>query len=288
MMDTPLEHRRLPVHDVHLHVVQAGPIDGPLVILLHGFPEFWYGWRHQIGALAAAGFRVWAPDQRGYNLSDRPAGVAAYKMDALSADVLGLVEASGREKVFLAGHDWGGNVAWWFARLHPERLARLAILNVPHGSVMAHYLRHNPAQQRRSVYIGFFQIPWLPEVLFRPAGWRLLVEGMTRTARPGTFSPEELAHYRQAWSQPGAMTAMINWYRAVARYRPQGRPDRRITVPTLVIWGAQDQFFEPETAGASVELCDDGRLVMLESASHWLHHEEPDRINGLLIDFFGA
>lgn len=281
-----LEHHRLPVNDLYLHVVQIGPVDGPVVIMLHGFPEFWYGWRHQIGVLAAAGYRVWVPDQRGYNLSDRPRTVSAYSMDALAADVLGLIEASGREKVFLIGHDWGGNVAWWLARLHPDRLSKLAILNVPHGSVMERYLRRNQAQQRRSAYIGFFQIPRLPEALLRFADWRLLIEGMVRSSRPGTFAPEELAQYRQAWSQPGAITAMLNWYRAVVRYRPTNRVSRRILVPTLVIWGALDRFFEVETAQASVDLCEDGQLVMIESAGHWLQHEEPVLVYDQLINFF--
>ncbi len=152
---------------VRLHVVQHGPVDGPLVILLHGFPEFWYGWRKQIPALAAAGYRVWAPDQRGYNLSDKPTGIDAYTLDQLVADVIGLIDAAGCDKVYLVGHDWGAAVAWWMALKYPQRVIKLVVSNVPHPIVMNRTVRRNFDQLRKSWYIFFFQIPWLPERLIR-------------------------------------------------------------------------------------------------------------------------
>lgn len=154
-----MDHSQIKTNGIHLHVAQAGPKDGPLVILLHGFPEFWYGWRHQIPSLADAGYRVWAPDQRGYNLSEKPDRIADYRIDALASDVIGLIDAAGREKAFLIGHDWGAAVAWFIARTDPERLKRMVILNVPHGAVMQKHLRRNPAQRRRSWYIYFFSDP---------------------------------------------------------------------------------------------------------------------------------
>ena len=138
---------------VNLHVVMTGAQDGPLVILLHGFPEFWYGWRKQMPALAAAGYAVWAPDQRGYNRSDKPAGVGAYHIDTLADDIAGLIAASGREQVYLVGHDWGAAVAWWVAGKYPTRIKKLAILNVPHPAVMRRAVLEDAEQRKRSWYI---------------------------------------------------------------------------------------------------------------------------------------
>src|SRR5512145_875022 len=155
-----MDYHHIVTHHIHLHVAQAGSPDGPLVILLHGFPEFWYGWRRQIPALASAGYRLWAPDQRGYNLSDKPDGIAAYNLDDLAADVIGLIDAARQEKAYLVGHDWGAAVAWRVANQYPERLQRLVVMNVPHPAVMAQHVRRSFAQLRKSWYILFFQIPW--------------------------------------------------------------------------------------------------------------------------------
>ena len=193
---------------VNLHVVMAGPQDGPLVILLHGFPEFWYGWRQQMPALAAAGYTVWAPDQRGYNRSDKPAGVGAYAIDTLAQDVAGLIEASGREQVYLVGHDWGAAVAWWVAGKYPERVKKLAILNVPHPAVMRRAVLEDAEQRKRSWYIFFFQLPWLPEQSLSQENFTNLIRSLKGSGRRGTFTDDDLAAYRQAWSQPGALTAM--------------------------------------------------------------------------------
>src|SRR5512143_2764172 len=210
---------------IRLHVAQAGPKDGPLVILLHGFPEFWYGWRHQIPYLAQAGYRVWAPDQRGYNLSDKPHGIAAYSLDRLAADAVGLIDAAGCERACLVGHDWGGGVAWWAAASYPERIERLVIINAPHGSVFRRAVQRNPIQMLRSWYFLFFQIPWLPEAFWR---WSIRRPMQGRMTRNGVFFDGDPELYRRAWSQPGALTAMINWYRAALRAQPRPRPSTRI------------------------------------------------------------
>ena len=170
-----------------MHVAEAGPADGPLVVLLHGFPEFWYGWRHQIGALAAAGYRVLAPDQRGYHLSDRPRGLDAYAVDRLAADVIGLIAARGRDTATVVGHDWGAGVAWWLALRHPSWLERMAILNVPHPAVLLRHLRRDPTQWLRSWYILFFQLPRLPEALLRANDYAGMARGLRRSAQAGTF-----------------------------------------------------------------------------------------------------
>ena len=280
-----MDHSQIKTNGIHLHVAQAGPKDGPLVILLHGFPEFWYGWRHQISFLADAGYRVWAPDQRGYNLSEKPDRIADYRIDALAADVIGLIDAAGRKKAFLIGHDWGAAVAWFIARTDPERLKRMVILNVPHGAVMQTHLRRNPAQRRRSWYIYFFQIPWLPEMLSRLGNWAPIARTLIRSSRPGTFSRKELAVYRRAWSQPKAFRSMVNWYRAVVQQPPAPPENKRVSVPTLLIWGVHDLFLGREMAQPSINLCDDGRLVFFEEATHWVQHEEGEGVNSLIGKF---
>ena len=284
-MDNSLETIVFQNGGVTIKAVAAGPQDGPVVLLLHGFPEFWYSWHKQIEPLAAAGFRVIVPDQRGYNQSSKPPGVASYALSQLTSDVIAIADQLGREKIFLAGHDWGANVAWSTALLHPQRIAKLAILNVPHPSVMRRYLKTNRRQLRRSWYIFFFQLPWLPEAFFTSFNFRIGVRSLVRSSRPGTFSPEDLAQYRAAWSQPGAMSAMIHWYRAAFRYRIKF-PDRTVHVPTRILWGMRDAFLLSEMAQDSLRYCTNAELYTFANASHWLQHEEPARVSELLIDFF--
>lgn len=287
-MELSGKHRFVQTNNVTLHVVEAGPADGPLLIFLHGFPEFYYGWRRQIPFFAAAGFRVWAPDQRGYNLSDKPEELAAYNLDELACDVVGLIDAAGARQAMLVGHDWGGAVAWWTANRHPERLSKLAVLNAPHHAVMARTVRAEPSQRRKSWYMLYFQLPWLPEATMRANNWSALAATLRDTSRMNTFTAADLDAYRRAWAQPGAFTAMVNWYRAVARVPPQRAASPRITVPTLLLWGKQDRFFDWDIARPSVEMCDDGRLVFFPEATHWLQHEEAPRVNQHLLDFLRA
>lgn len=274
---------------IRLHVVQAGPADGPLLILLHGFPEYWYGWKHQLIPLAEAGYRVWAPDQRGYNLSDKPAGAKAYSLDTLAADVVGLIDAAGRTQAIVVGHDWGGVVAWWVAALYPDRVARLVILNAPHPAVMKRYTRQHLNQLLKSWYALFFQLPALPEFIMRQGNWSMLSRTLRSSSRRGTFSDDDLDQYRHAWSQPGpagktALTSMLNWYRAALQQPPGRSTYIRISVPTLVIWGVRDHFLNQELAQLSLELCNTGQLVLFERATHWVQHEEAERVTALIAD----
>jgi pimeloyl-ACP methyl ester carboxylesterase len=265
--------------------VEAGPADGPLVVLLHGFPEFWYGWRRQIGPLAEAGYRVLVPDQRGYNTSDKPGSVADYRIELLAADVLALIHEAGRDRATVVGHDWGAAVAWWLGSHHPERLERLAILNVPHPFVMRRHLLVNPRQFLRSWYIFSFQIPWMAEWSFRWRDGRLAARVLRATSRAGTFTDEDLTRYREAWARPDAMRSMVNWYRAAIRgaVRPYG--PRRVPVETLVLWGARDAALGFEMVAPSLRLCDRGHLVVFKNASHWLQHEEAVAVSALLKRF---
>ena len=281
------EPRRTSVvtNGIRLEVARAGPEGGPPTILLHGFPEDWSCWRRQIGPLAGAGLDVLAPDQRGYGRSDKPPGVAAYSLDTLADDVLGLIESTGRPSASLVGHDWGGVVAWWVAIRHPERVDRLAIVNAPHPVAFRRYTRTHPAQLLRSWYVFAFQIPRLPEAMFRRRDWRALVRALRETSRPGTFTGADFDHYRRVWSEPGAITSMVDWYRAALRHPPGPTAEPRVRVPTLMIWGTDDHFIERGVAEASLALCDSARLEWIEGATHWVQHEEPDRVNLLLFDF---
>ncbi len=283
MTEAEMTFRQIALPELSLHVAEAGPADGVPTILLHGFPEFWFGWRRQIAPLARAGFRLVIPDQRGYNLSDKPEGIAAYHLDRLAADVVALADACGFARFRLVGHDWGGLVAWWAASRYPERIARLAILNAPHPGIFGPYLRRHPGQMLRSYYVGIFQIPVLPERRLSAQDGLVLRRAMTGSSRPGSFPEEDLRRYVEAWLQPGAMTAMLNWYRALVRL-PR-RPAERVRAPTLILWGRRDHALQPGLAEASLDLCDDGRIVWLPEATHWVQHDEAEAVNAALTAF---
>lgn len=278
----------MPGRGVTLNVACSGPETGPLTILLHGFPEFWYGWKLQIGPLADAGLRVLAPDQRGYNLSDKPQGLDHYNLDALADDVISLIDAAGREKAFLVGHDWGGIIAWWTAIRYPSRVERLAIMNAPHPDFLKHHkFLKRPSQLLKSWYVLMFQLPRIPEAAFRRGGGKPMAESLRKSSRPGTFSDDDLSEYRKSWTRPGALTGMINYYRAALRSKISTPSDTRVHVPTLIIWGINDAFINQEFAEEALACCDQGRLVSIDGATHWVHHEEPERVNRLLLEFLG-
>jgi pimeloyl-ACP methyl ester carboxylesterase len=283
-LDVDAESRYVDVGDVTLHTVVAGPEDGTPVLLLHGFPECWYGWHRQVEPLADAGFRVLVPDQRGYNLSSKPGDVDAYGIDYLAGDVVGLISALGHDEARVVGHDWGAAVAWWTALHHPDRVSRLVAANVPHPTVFRRNLTRNPRQQLKSWYVLFFQLPSVPERLARLNDWALPTRALRDSARPGTFSARDVERYRTAWSQPGAYAAMVNWYRAIVRERPEPRTTR-VGVPTRILWGAGDQFLERQMAEESLDFCDDGSLRYFEEATHWVQHEEPEAVAAELVAF---
>jgi epoxide hydrolase 4 len=268
------------VGDVQLHYVEAG--DGQLVLLLHGFPEFWYGWREQIQPLVSAGYRVVAPDLRGYNLSSAPEGFRAYTADKPAEDIRGLIHELGETSAIVVGHDWGGTVAWTLAMNHPEVVDRLAILNAAHPRKLNEGLK-SPRQLLRSWYFFYFQTPWLPERRARRWHWRFF-KRFLRDARP-PHTAEELDHYVEAWSQPGVVRAMIDYYRAAVRLGSK-QEIRRVTAPTLVIWGQRDRYLGPKLAEPHHEDVPNlDRVERLPNASHWVHHDEAERVNELLLDF---
>ncbi len=270
---------------VTLHVVEAGPEDGRPVLLLHGFPEFWWGWRHQLPALAAAGFRAIAPDLPGYNLSAKPSGLRPYGLDRLSDVLRGLLDGLGRDPIPVVAHDWGGAVAWWGALRFPERIDRLAILNVPHPAVLREALRRDRAQRKRSRYMLYFQLPWLPERKLRAQGFRPLRSLFRKSSRAGTFSEAELATYAEAAGRPGALTATLNWYRAALWCPPRKPPHRRVEPPVRILWGSEDIALGRELAQASAARCRSAEVTYFESAGHWVQHEATDAVNRALLDF---
>jgi len=267
-----------------LHAAVAGPPEGPLVILLHGFPEFWYGWRRQIAPLAAAGLRILAPDQRGYNLSDKPTGIAAYRLDRLAEDVLGLADSLRRARFAVVGHDWGGVVAWHLAGRNPERVSRAAMLNAPHPATLRRYASRHPRQVLKSWYVGFFQLPSMPELALRAGDYWVLRRVLRRSSRVGAFTADDFRAYRAAWAQPGALGAMLNWYRAL-RHDAGREASTPIRTPVRVIWGDRDAFLDRGLAEAGLALCERGEIFHLPDATHWVQHERPDEVNRLLINF---
>jgi pimeloyl-ACP methyl ester carboxylesterase len=271
---------------IKLHYVEAG--EGPLVVLLHGFPEFWYAWRRQIPALAAAGFRVVAPDMRGYNLSDRPADWRAYDSDLLAADIAGLIGALGEQRAHVVGHDWGAVVAYVLAMRHPEVVERLAILNVPHPARMIDALR-TLRQLRKSWYMFFFQLPGIPERLLARENFSFAKRSL-RAGSPGSFSDEDLERYVEAWSRPGALKGMINYYRAALRRTPGSARAgiRPIAAQTLVIWGERDAYIGRELAEPSPQWVPNVRVERLPQATHWVQHEAAEQVNELLVAFLAA
>jgi len=268
-----------------------GPENGTSVVLLHGFPEFHYGWRKQIPALAKEGLRVIVPDQRGYNLSDKPKGVSSYHVDILAKDIVGLFDHFGIEKAKLVGHDWGAAVAWTLALNHPERLEKLAILNVPHPDVMARFILTNRGQRKKSWYVFFFQISYYVEWVLRTRNYANLERALTRSGRRSTFTEADVDEYKKAWSQKGALTGMLNWYRAAVRsglrhaFRRRNVPARRVMVPTLMLWGKRDLALSVEMVQPSIDLCEHGRFVLFDKATHWVQHDEPDEVNKHLVEF---
>jgi pimeloyl-ACP methyl ester carboxylesterase len=280
-----MAHRWVDVGGLRLHCVEAGT--GPLVVLLHGFPEFWYAWRHQLPALADAGYRVVAPDLPGYNTSDKPPRVRDYRPRLLAQEVADLIGALGAGSAAVAGHDWGGALAWLLAMHHPERIQRLVVLNAPHPIRFLTGLRR-PRQLRRSWYILAFQLPWLPERLIAARDFQALRRALGRQpTRPGAFTAQDIDHYVAAAAQPGALRAAINYYRAAVRANPlaQAQTLRRVDIPTLVIWGDQDRYLGRALAEPDPAWVPEVRVERIPEASHWVQADAPERVNQLMVDF---
>lgn len=262
-----MEHHHARVNGIELHYVEEG--SGPLVVLVHGFPEFWFAWRKQIPVLAAAGFRVVALDLRGYNESSKPREVEAYKLTHIIDDVAALIEHLG-PPCTLVGHDWGGVISWYLAMSRPDLVRKVAILNIPHPVPFLRELRRGWSQKLRMAYQLYFQPPVIPELLMP-----LLLPRMRR-------HPE----YRKAWAQPGALRGMANYYRAIRRYRGELRPlIRKLEIPALLIWAENEKVFTPRTTEDFDEWVPDLRIVKVAGAGHFVQTQEPELVNDALLNF---
>ncbi|MDQ3473837.1 MAG: alpha/beta hydrolase [Acidobacteriota bacterium] len=287
----PVSHGYASVNGVNLHYAECGT--GELVILLHGFPEFWYSWRHQLKALAPH-FHVVAPDLRGYNLSDKPAGVADYRLEVLAEDVIGLMDYFGASKAALVGHDWGAGITWAVAQKHADRVSKLAVMQVPPAA--AWRANMSARQLMRSWYMFLFQLPRVPEWLISRDGFAVLDKIFNeQVSRPDTFSDADIAAYREALQKPGALTAAVNYYRAnlgrlVRRSSSEegakAGQDNRIRVPTLFIFGEQDVAILPQTVKGIARFIDAPyRELRIPDSSHWVQNEAPEEVNLALLEF---
>ncbi|MFC6723608.1 alpha/beta fold hydrolase [Halobium palmae] len=279
LADHDVESTYRDVNGVQLHVVVAGDPDAPLVVLLHGHPDFWYGWRDQISALVEAGFRVVVPDQRGCNLSEAPDGIDAYRQSELTADVCGLIRSEDRGSAHVVGHDFGGFVAWNVALRRPSVVDRLGILNVPHPTVYRDALHSSLEQIVRSWYVWFYQVPKLPEWALSRNGMATMVDSLEMTSKPGTFDEETIDRYKAAWQHTG-IEPRINWYRGFRRSESPSHDT--VTRPTLICWGEDDVALLPSMAEESAGFCEDAQLRTFPDASHWVHREREGVTDALL------
>lgn len=283
------KHQMHSVNGVQLHCVTAG--EGPLVVLLHGFPEAWFSWRHQIPALAEH-FTVVAPDMRGYNLSSKPPHIEDYTIATLAEDVVQLVQTLGYERAHIVGHDWGGGVAWATALLRPDVVETLTVLNCPHPRILSQNLLTNPRQLRRSWYIFFFQLPFLPEWGFRAFDYQTIERAFRdTTTHPEQWSDEEIAAYKAAAARPGALRSAINYYRAAMRpnaQRAMAEVDPVLKMPVQIIWGEQDFALGKELNDTLPRYVPDLTLHFIPDASHWVQQDRPDLVNQYMLEFLQA
>lgn len=275
---------------VKLHVMKDGDADAPLVVLLHGFPEFWYSWRHQMKALVEAGYSIVAPDQRGYNLSDKPNGYSAYHLRYLVADVAAIVRGCGRERAHIVGHDWGGIVAWAFAGQHPELLDKLVIMNAPHSRIYREQVTR-PPQLFMSWYIGFFCLPIIPEVAMSARDYAAVRDMFKRsTIRDGAFSAADMDKYIEALGQPGALTAALNWYRCGMLTRGGLRlaADAYVEAPTQIIWGEEDVALNLGLLNGLEKYAPNLNIHRIPNCGHWVQNEAADEVNQVLLRFLAS
>lgn len=277
------QHNFISTNGINLHYVSQG--SGKLMLMLHGFPEFWYSWRHQIQEFASD-YHTVALDLRGYNDSDKPASPSAYQMSEFIQDLKGVITGLGYEDCILVAHDWGGAIAWNFAYAYPEMVEKLIVLNIPHPAKFAQGLR-TPQQLLKSWYILAFQIPFLPELLFQLNDYQAIKEAFSGMAIDKTaFSEEDLNAYRDAAAKPGALTAMINYYRGIFPLLFNSEPEWPILeIPTLTIWGEADTALGKELTYGTEAYVRDWQIKYIPNCSHWVQQEQPALVNSYIWEF---
>lgn len=268
---------------VKLHYVTQG--EGKLMLMLHGFPEFWYSWRHQIPE-SARDYKVVALDLRGYNDSDKPKDVSAYQISELVNDIKGVIQGLGYESCILVGHDWGGMIAWYLAYTYPQLVDKLIVMNIPHPAKFTEALRSNPQQLLRSWYIFFFQLPLLPELLFQWDDYRLIASSFIDMAiDKRAFSEADLNAYKDAAAKRGALPAMLNYYRNVFPGLWNQRQWDILPIPTLLIWGENDTALGKELTYNTKDYVSDLQIRYIPNCSHWVQQEQPQLVNQYMREF---
>lgn len=283
LLNNNWNHNYLYTNGVRLHYVSEG--EGNLMLMLHGFPEFWYSWRHQITAFSGY-YRVVTPDLRGYNYSDKLQSVQLYSISELVEDIAGIITNLGYEKCILVGHDWGGAIAWYFADKYPHMVEKLIVLNIPHPAKFMQGL-WTPQQLRKSWYVFFFQLPILPELLFRWNNYQAIESAFVKMAiDQSAFSDEDIQAYKKSAAKPGALTAMINYYRCFFQQLLTAKKSwKKLDIPTLMIWGENDTALGKELTYGTEEYVTDLTLKYIPNCSHWVQQEKPDLVNQYMADF---
>lgn len=294
MAHSAIRHGYADINGIRLHYAAAGDADRPLILFLHGFPEFWYAWRNQLEEFGAD-FLAVAPDLRGFNLSAKPEGVEAYRAKHLVADIAGLATHFRKQRFTLVAHDWGGAVGWTLAAAQPQRIERLVIVNSPHPAIFQRDLASNPAQQAASDYMNFFRTPKAERVLGENGYARMFAMNAGWGNKPW-MTEEDRTAYLAAWSQPGALTGGLNYYRASPLHPPTAEDPGAaavkldpalvtVRVPTLVIWGMADHALLPCNLEGLDAYVPDLRIVRVGDATHWIVHEQPELVNRSIREF---
>lgn len=276
------QHEYIISNGLRLHYVTQG--EGPLMLMLHGFPEFWYSWRHQIPEFAKD-YKVVALDLRGYNDSDKPKAQSAYVMAEFIKDIEGVIKGLGYDKCILVGHDWGGAIAWSFAYAHPEMVERLIVLNIPHPAKFAEGFR-TPQQLLKSSYMFLFQLPVLPEMLLQAGDYQAIENGLKGMAvNKSAFTPADIEAYKDAAAKRGALTAALNYYRNMLQQGMTNPNWGVLNVPTLMIWGEKDTALGRELSYGTATYVNPFQVRYIPDASHWVQQEKPELVNQYMREF---
>lgn len=278
---TEISRASINCNHISINVVTAGPVDGKMILLLHGFPESAESWMAQIKYFADLGHFVVAPDQRGYNETSAPNSIKDYLLDTLAQDMLVLVKHFKKEKVFIVAHDWGALVGWYLITFFPENFEKAVIVSAPHWNIFKKYLLTHPLQIIKSWYIFFIQLPVLPELVFSLNSYSVLLSMLKKS----NFPDDMALPLKQSLIKHKKLRFMFNWYRAM-RYLKTKNMKTKIPVPTLIIWGEKDSYCLSEMAWLCRNYCDDSKVVILKDVGHWPHHQRPDEFNSLVEAYF--
>ncbi|CAO4379733.1 unnamed protein product [Caenorhabditis nigoni] len=281
-------HKFVQLKDIRMHYVEEGPEDGDVLLMVHGFPEFWYSWRFQLEHFKHT-HRCIAIDMRGFNSTDRPSGISNYNISYLVDDIRQFIEVLGLKKVTLAAHDWGAMICWRVAMMHQELIDRLIICNVPHPTAFFDVYKISKEQRDKSWYVYFFQSQLIPEIAMRSNKMKML-EAMFRGKQAGirnsqNFTDEDMLAWKHVFSQPGATTGPLNYYRDLFNAPSISRKLQIVQPKVLILWGDEDNFLDKKGAEFSVQYCRNCRVEFIRGASHWVQQDQPELVNAYMEQF---